>query len=316
MDCDFCSVSAFNSRQYRRRPIQEVLAELRSIPQKTLFFVDDNIVGYGRRARAEALALFKGMVEMKLNKRWWCQASVNIGQDEELLQWASRAGCRMIFLGLEAEAADSLQSVNKQLNKSMIASGYDEIISRIHSAGIAVLGAFIFGLDTDTPERIAARARFIAESAADAIQLTMLTPLPGTRLFSRLLAENRLVRTHFPLDWDRYDFTEVVHRPLRLNAGQLTSAFERCRSALYSKGGLVERAKSTLELTKSLESSAFALQANINYRVMTECQQHRLLPSQWHTVIAQGQRILAEQLRDLRRSSKLLGRAPDLLLGQ
>ena len=62
MDCEFCSVTAFNGRRYRRRPVQEVLSELESIPQKLIFFVDDNIIGYGRPSREQAKELFRGMV--------------------------------------------------------------------------------------------------------------------------------------------------------------------------------------------------------------------------------------------------------------
>ncbi len=85
MDCEFCSVTAFNGRRYRRRPPEEVLAELEQIPQKMLFFVDDNIIGYGPASRKQALALFKGMVERKLDKWWFCQASLNFCDDEEVL---------------------------------------------------------------------------------------------------------------------------------------------------------------------------------------------------------------------------------------
>ena len=62
MDSDFCSVTAFNGRRYRRLPTEEVLAELETIPQKMIFFVDDNIIGYGDTSKQKALDLFKGMV--------------------------------------------------------------------------------------------------------------------------------------------------------------------------------------------------------------------------------------------------------------
>ena len=92
LNCEFCSVSAFNGQHYRRRPTPEVLAELETIPQKMLFFVDDNIIGYGKDSRQAALELFKGMAERKLDKFWFCQASINFADDEEVLFWAGKAG--------------------------------------------------------------------------------------------------------------------------------------------------------------------------------------------------------------------------------
>ncbi len=158
MDCEFCSVTAFNGRRYRRRPPEEVLDELETIPQKMLFFVDDNIIGYGRESREQALAIFRGMVERKMDKWWFCQASLNFADDEDVLRWAGRAGCTMVFLGLEAEEVDALAEVKKRLNLRRGVESYEEAFRRIHRAGIAVLGAFIFGMDGDTPEKLRHRA--------------------------------------------------------------------------------------------------------------------------------------------------------------
>ena len=115
-DCDFCSVTEFNGRRYRRRPPEQVLEELETIPQEQIFFVDDNIVGYGAQDRQQALEIFQGMVHRGLNKRWFCQAALNVADDQVLLEWASRAGCRMMFVGIEAEDLDALADVNKRLN--------------------------------------------------------------------------------------------------------------------------------------------------------------------------------------------------------
>ena len=81
MDCDFCSVTAYNGRRYRRRPPEHVLDEVETIPSELLFFVDDNIIGYGSECRRQALKLFQGMVQRDMNKRWFCQASINIADD-------------------------------------------------------------------------------------------------------------------------------------------------------------------------------------------------------------------------------------------
>jgi radical SAM superfamily enzyme YgiQ (UPF0313 family) len=267
MDCEFCSVTAFNGRRYRRRPAEEVLAELETIPQKMLFFVDDNIIGYGPASRKQALALFKGMVKRKLDKWWFCQASLNFGDDEEVLSWASRAGCKMVFLGLEAEEIDALQEVHKQLNVQRGIQGYKQAFRRIHKAGIAVLGAFIFGMDGDTRAKLQRRANYmIYNQGIDVMQRTRLTPLPGTRLFDRYQQEGRLLYSNFPQDWDHYDMTEVVHRPGSLDPQQLNQTMKKLDRRMYSLPVLFCKRLITFWQTRDKIATMFAWNSNINYR--------------------------------------------------
>ena len=266
MDCEFCSVTAFNGRRYRRRPAGEVLGELEGIPQKMVFFVDDNIIGYGKESRKQALAIFRGMVERGLEKWWLCQASVNFADDEEVLHWAGRAGCKMVFLGLEAEEADALKEVNKRLNVRRGVESYDETFRRIHRAGIAVLGAFIFGMDGDTPEKLRRRTDYMIRSGVDVMQVTFLTPLPGTRLFDQLGNESRLLYTDFPRDWERYDMTEVIHRPQRMEPAALSQTMRDCTRRMYARPVLVRKAMRTFHKTRDSMATMFAWQSNINYR--------------------------------------------------
>ena len=267
MDCEFCSVTAFNGSRYRRRPPEEVLAELETIPQKMLFFVDDNIIGYGKKSREQALAIFKGMVERKLNKWWFCQASLNFADDEEVLQWAGRAGCKMVFLGLEAEEVDALTEVNKHLNLQRGVDSYTEAFRRIQRAGIAVLGAFIFGMDGDTSARLHQRAEYMIRSGIDVMQTTVLTPLPGTRLFERYRKEGRLLYTEFPKDWDHYDMTEVIHKPGSIEPKALAEEMDALNDRMYAWPVLMRKAVQTLWRTRDVITTInFAWMSNINYR--------------------------------------------------
>lgn len=266
MDCEFCSVSAFNGRRYRRRPPEEVLDELETIPQRMLFFVDDNIIGYGKASREQALAIFKGMVERKLDKLWFCQASLNFADDDEVLRWAARAGCKMVFLGLEAEAAEALVEVNKRLNLQRGVENYAQAFRRIHRAGIAVLGAFIFGMDDDTPDKLHHRAEYMVNSGVDVMQRTFLTPLPGTRLFERLLDEGRLLYDDFPRDWEHYDMGEATHRPQGMTPEALTQVMAESGRRMYGWPVLLRKALRTLWETRNPTAAMFAWNSNINYR--------------------------------------------------
>jgi radical SAM superfamily enzyme YgiQ (UPF0313 family) len=268
MDCEFCSVTAFNGRRYRRRPPDEVLDEIETLPQRMLFFVDDNIIGYGARSREQALALFRGMAARNMDKWWFCQASLNIAdpENEEVRRWAARAGCKMIFLGLEAEEVGALETVNKRLNLSRGVNGYAAAFRRIHRAGIAVLGAFIFGMDGDTVEKVRHRTRYMIRSGVDVMQTTYLTPLPGTRLFDQFRDEGRLLYTDFPGDWEHYDMTEVTHRPLGMSVDALARSTVASNRRMYAWPTLVSKAARTLITTRDPTATMFAWSSNINYR--------------------------------------------------
>jgi radical SAM superfamily enzyme YgiQ (UPF0313 family) len=265
MDCDFCSVTAFNGRRYRRRPPEEVVDELASINKKLIFFIDDNITGYNKESRDQALQIFKGMVKHNMNKWWMCQASLNFADDDEVIFWAGKAGCKMVVLGLEAEEADILKRVHKYLNIKKGFSYYKEAFRRIHRAGIAVVGAFIFGMDGDTPAILRRRANYVIKSPVDVMQTTYLTPLPGTRLFERLEKEGRLLFTDFPGDWDHYDMTEVTHRPDKLSPGQLSRIMQALSQQMHSWPVQLSKALFTFYRTRDPVAASFAFYSNLNY---------------------------------------------------
>jgi len=266
MDCEFCSVSAFNGRRYRQRPVDEVLDEFETIPQKRVFFIDDNIIGYGKEAEKRAIALFEGIIERKIKKDWWCQASINFADNEEVLEYAARSGCRMVFLGVEAEDADALEEIGKKLNLKKGVDGYKEVFQCINRHGVAVLGAFIYGMDSDTPEKLRRRTDYILRSGVDAVQMSYLTPLPGTRLFNKLREEGRLLYTNFPADWERYDLSEVVHRPTLMTPKEFSAITLESARRIYSRWSIRRKFAKTLHATKNLAAAAMAYGSNMNYR--------------------------------------------------
>jgi radical SAM superfamily enzyme YgiQ (UPF0313 family) len=266
MDCEFCSVSAFNGRRYRQRPVDEVLDELENISQKMVFFVDDNIIGYGSKAEKRAIALFKGMIDRGIKKDWFCQASLNFADNEEVLKYAAKSGCRMVFLGVEAESDEALKEVNKKMNLKIGVKSYQEIFRRINRHGISVLGAFIYGMDSDTAESLCRRTDYIINSAVDVIQTTYLTPLPGTRLFNRLKNKGLLLYTRLPDDWFHYDMTEVTYKPFSMSSQELEDIMTRSVLRLYSRRTIFRKFFKTLFATRSFVTAMWAYSSNINYQ--------------------------------------------------
>jgi radical SAM superfamily enzyme YgiQ (UPF0313 family) len=266
MDCHFCSVSALHGCRYRRRPVEEILDELATIRQRRLCFLDDNLVGYGAQDRQEALDLFQGMVRRGFRFHWACQASLNVADDEELLAWAARAGCRVIFIGIEADDPDALAEMNKRVNLKRGAEQYGPLLRRIHRAGIIVLGSFMFGLDCDTPDSLRRRAEYILASNVDVAQASVLTPCPGTRVFEKMRQEGRLLLTDFPRDWQRYDGIELVFQPLHFSHQELMHILcdfttRYCRWSTFSRKVL-----RTFGESRKFVAAGTAAWLNLSYR--------------------------------------------------
>jgi len=263
MQCDFCSVHTFNGNHYRQRPVEEVLDELETIPHERVYFVDDNIIGYNKKSTARAKALFKGMIDRGIKKDWYCQASLNFADDEEVLEYAAKSGCRMVLIGIESEKVDQLEETNKKLNLKMGTDSYNDVFDKIHKYGISVLGALIYGLDSDSKQDLYDRSNFAIESKMDAMQATIVTPLPGTGLFNRLEKENRLIYTDFPKDWEHYHFLEVVHQPGKMQPEELMEAMWENWDILYKHRTIQKKMLHTLKATRDARAAAWSYVSNV-----------------------------------------------------
>ncbi len=260
LNCEFCSVTVFNGGEYRFRPIDEVLDELETIPNRDIFFVDDNLVGYGKHSRQRAKDLFRGMIERHLNKQWVCQASVNFGADEELLLLARESGCSLVLLGLESDDRQELIDMKKEIN---VQFDYDTILRNINRHGIGVFGAFIFGVETETAKSIWRKAKFICKKRIDVIQTTVLTPLPGTNFFRAAQEEDRLLYTDFPKDWERYNMTEYTYKIKGIGKEEFPSIFMKSVKRIFSKRTLSTKLFRTAIHTRDLRLGVISYIANL-----------------------------------------------------
>ncbi len=265
MQCEFCSVHQFNGRKYRARPVEEVLDEMEIMPHERMFIVDDNLIGYSKKSQLRSIELFKGMIKRKINKEWFTQASINFGDNEEVLKYAYEAGCRMVLIGIESEKEAQLQEQKKMLNIKYHQDKYEEAFRRIHKSGISVLGTFIFGLDADTIDDLHARGEYIINSGVDAFQTSILTPMPGTTLYHRFKEQNRILHNNFPKDWERYHAVEVALKPKQMSPETLEIEMKKIWEKIYNKKVFLKKFIHTLRETKSPRSAAWALTTNIHY---------------------------------------------------
>ncbi len=268
MVCEFCSVPGFNGKTYRTRPVENVLAEMETMRTDRFFFVDDNIVGYNTAARNHAKAIFNGMIDRGIKKDWFCQASINFGQDEELLDLAYKAGCRLVLIGVESEKTDALQSMNKRSNLKVGVDNYQKIFSIIQQHGISVLGTFIMGLDTDSVNDIKNRAEYIINSNIDAIQISILTPFPGTKTYNDFIKEGRLTATNYPEDWEKYWGGDIIIRPAKMSALEFKQVLQEAAIKIYDSKRLMQLMLRTLRTTKNPKTALWAFSANAHYHNM------------------------------------------------
>ncbi len=260
--CEFCSVTAFNGREYRQRPINEVLDEMQTLKKDVIYIVDDNILGFGTEAKERAINLFDGIITRKIKKFWGTQASFNIADDDEILAHAYKSGCRLIYIGMESIVAENLKQMQKGLNFKIGIDGYKDRIRRIHKHGIAVIGSFVLGHDYDNISVAKQTLDFMNETNLDVFQLSYLTPLPGTKLYDRIRHEGRMIYDNFPDDWDYCDTDNIMIRPKNMSIVELVHGFDYIAQHRLSKAKIVWQSLKTLFNTRNLISTLLAYNMN------------------------------------------------------
>jgi radical SAM superfamily enzyme YgiQ (UPF0313 family) len=198
-NCSYCSVTAFHCGTYRRRPLGSALGELKQIG-RNFIFVDDNIIAEPEYAKE----LFRAMIQLK--KRWVSQAPITIADDQELLSLARKAGCQGLFVGIETTNPDNLAAVEKNFNAP---EDYLKRIQKIRKSGIGIIAGIIVGMDQDSTEVFAHTLKFLLKAQIDALQLNILTPLPGTPLFDKFIQSGMIN----DWNWSHYDYRHVVFNP-------------------------------------------------------------------------------------------------------
>lgn len=226
-NCDFCSVSKIFGQKYRHKSIPMILREIKSLKTKHFWFVDDNI-GIDATFTKE---LFRELIP--LNVRWSSQASVVIAQDDELLKLAAESGCTALFIGFESPNQQSLKSVHKP----HVAKTYKDVVKKLHDYGIFVLGAFIFGFDNEDKTCFQKTIDFIQYCEIDLIQMSVLTPYPGTRLFEKMKQQKRML--HY--DWSKYTCLNVVFKPKKMSVEELQNGLWYSLYEVYRPTNLLRR---------------------------------------------------------------------------
>jgi len=228
--CDFCASSILLTPRYKLKPVEKVIAELRAIkriwPRPFIEFADDNSFVH----RAHYRRLLREMVREDL--RWFTEADVRVAEDDEMLGLMRDSGCQQVLIGLESPQRASLNGVELKSNwKARQQDFYRASIEKIQSYGITVNGCFILGLDGDTPEIFDDVLEFVRDSGLYEVQITFMTPFPGTPLYQRLKAEGRLLREGA---WELCTLFDINFAPRNMTGSELQSGFIELARRLYS----------------------------------------------------------------------------------
>ena len=255
--CDFCSVQAFNKGKEMLRPVKDVIADISKLDNKPVFFVDDNLYHDKRLFRD----LLVDMIPLK--KRWACQISVEVTHDEDLLGLMQKSGCMMALLGIESFDRGNLKLMNKSWNFDI--GKYREAIQRLRKRHIMVYGTFIFGYDHDTPEDFKKSVDFAIKSKLFIANFNPLYPMPGTKLYERLEAENRLIYEKWWLDPDFY-YGKTMFRPVPFSPQDLEKHCLDAKRKFNSFASILHRARDFSANLHGKTNAAFFLLTNLTNR--------------------------------------------------
>lgn len=192
-NCDFCNVTALLGHRPRTKSTAQLIAELDQLYalgwRRNIFLVDDNFIGNKRTLKEEILPALIRWRQGKKGCSFITEASINLADDELLMQMMADAGFASIFIGIETPDEDSLTECNKSQNRNrdLLAS-----VKKLQQHGFQVMGGFIVGFDHDTPSIFSRQVSFIQDSGIATAMVGLLQAPYGTDLYRRLLAEGRI----------------------------------------------------------------------------------------------------------------------------
>ena len=235
--CEFCAMTNAKFRNvFRTRPIENVIKEIKSLSTNNFIFCDSSLTMNPSYTKT----LFKNM--KNLNKKFIGMGNLNVlSKDEEFLKLAREAGCMGWYIGFESINQESINKIGKKTNK---VEDYRSAIKKIHNHNMMIIGSFVFGLDTDTPDIFKKTLEFVNNQGIDVPDILILTPFPGTPLYERLKSQDRILTE----DWSKYDLEHVVFKPKNTTPEELQDNVNQLYKTFYSKKNILKRILKSIKL--------------------------------------------------------------------
>jgi len=228
--CSFCCSTEFSGRTWRARSPVKVVDEIAEIVTQHGFsgiaFLDDNFTLDSGRV----VSICAEILRRDLDIYWWCFSRADtLLKNEEMVARMAEAGCKYIFIGFESRHQKTLDSYNKKTT-DMMAKDVTELLRRHR---ISVHGSFIIGDPHETREMIMDTIRYAKEINPQAVQFTILTPYPGTRLYEDV--QDRIICR----DWDLYDCLHSVISTDDLSRKDLEGLLKKAYASFYLSPGKI-----------------------------------------------------------------------------
>lgn len=230
--CEFCAIQSFFTNSQTRRPIEEIIDEIRRIRKPLLFFVDDNITSNMDQAKE----FFRALIPLKV--RWVSQASINAAHDEEFLRLIKASGCQGLLIGFETLNPENLRQMHKGFN--LMRGGYEKALENLRRHQIRLYATFILGYDEDNGDTLRETLAFAERHRFYIVAFNHLTPFPGTPLYTRLQNEGRLLYDRWWLHPD-YRYGMVPFTPRGMTAEQTKHRCIEARQRFYSFSSIFRR---------------------------------------------------------------------------
>jgi radical SAM superfamily enzyme YgiQ (UPF0313 family) len=236
--CEFCASSILLTPRYRQKPVPRVIAEIEEIKRiwtdrPFIELADDNTFvnkHYGREL-AEAMG--------GLGLRWFTETDASVAEDPVLLGLLKEAGCRELLIGFESPTRQGLEGLElKQDWKHQQFERYRRVVEIVQSHGIAVNACFVLGLDGDDVGVFEAVEEFVEATLPFDVQITALTPFPGTPLYERLLDEGRIIE---PGAWEKCTLFDVNFEPRNMTVEELETRGLALGLRLYAEDAMARR---------------------------------------------------------------------------
>ena len=234
--CDFCSIHAFYGDTLKQHAAEEIAQDIKRMRahsgRRLLMFVDDNLYASSQKL-SELLQTIA-----PLNRRWACQISADVVNDQRILNQMAESGCRIVLIGFESLNENNLSAMKKGWNRSQ--GDYLDIVREFHDRGIAVCGTFVFGYDNDSRDTIEETVEFVKKARLEMAQLNPLTPLPTTPFYERLKREGRLLRPEWWID-PAYRYGDPILTPPGMDADEFAGLCFEAKKRFYSWNAMLRR---------------------------------------------------------------------------
>ena len=226
--CEFCVAPAAWGNKPFYKPVEDVIADIKQHFDKRILFIDLNLIN----DTDYAARLFEALIPLKVD--WFGLTTTLLNRDKPLLQLAARSGCSGLLMGFESINRENQKSIKKGFNTP---AEYRAIVDELHRYNITLMACFTFGLDNDTTDVFMETARFAVEAAIDLPRYAIVTPFPGTALYTRLESEGRILTRN----WELYDAQHVVFQPRMMTPEQLYAGHELAWKYTYSIANMTRR---------------------------------------------------------------------------